>query len=659
MARCNIFKPLQTHSGEFLMFSSFPEAVTKEMSEGPLYRVVPSKFACLEIDTSGLKGIDNFKIPTKDEEIRDDYNVALPAVFQDYYENALALEKERQKEKFDPSIASTLLWNTLERFGMIHNEPIDEKISSYKEIKYIGDIPFYNNKTQDDMNYTEIYCHVPVSAERTLYYTRPTKEELTIHELQKEIKKNEDNEDVEVYKRYIEGWTNLNYPVNNSISHYPLGLVKTQNEETGEYIYKPLSVDRYDSNEGLGYMLYANIPYEINPDPAVTETSRPYFIDPLTEKKPEEFQFNCILVFFDTYQVEDPSDPTAEPKKINSNIPLGVYFPGIIEKNGTSDNKLFTNIVTKYVSNVDAFGQGSSYGLRIMTRASAVPNSTTYQITVDEDQDTASLSTMMGEMGDLIKEMRDSKDCCNELSQDLKDHLAMFKNYRVNVPYIREVSGLQTWFVNGRNTGVPATGAQGAQGFIGLQGYQGYVGNTGARGEIGPQGIQGYQGYQGIQGYLGLQGVQGIQGVQGYQGVQGVNPVNNIIVRIFANGEGSIVARVNDRDSFETIEQNTHKDIYITREDSVSIKATANDGRRVINCVITDLTEDSSDTNREVTDVNDIKYDMTLKTIVSSKTITVNFEQFEEPEKPNIEITTEPQEGGDVNITTNITTNIK
>ena len=38
-------------------------------------------------------------------------------------------------------------------------------------------------------------------------------------------------------------------------------------------------------------------------------------------------------------------------------------------------------------------------------------------------------------------------------SQDIKDTLAIFKNNRINVPYIKEINGSKFWFVNGKNMG--------------------------------------------------------------------------------------------------------------------------------------------------------------------------------------------------------------
>ena len=38
-------------------------------------------------------------------------------------------------------------------------------------------------------------------------------------------------------------------------------------------------------------------------------------------------------------------------------------------------------------------------------------------------------------------------------SQDIKDTLAIFKNSKINVPYIKEINGEKFWFVNGKCIG--------------------------------------------------------------------------------------------------------------------------------------------------------------------------------------------------------------
>jgi hypothetical protein len=75
---------------------------------------------------------------------------------------------------------------------------------------------------------------------------------------------------------------------------------------------------------------------------------------------------------------------------------------------------------------------------------------------VGDEENYDNLASIMGGLHDLIVEVKQNLKNITINDQHLRDHLSMFKNYRVNVPYIRKVSGKNYWFVNGRNTGVEA-----------------------------------------------------------------------------------------------------------------------------------------------------------------------------------------------------------
>ena len=52
-----------------------------------------------------------------------------------------------------------------------------------------------------------------------------------------------------------------------------------------------------------------------------------------------------------------------------------------------------------------------------------------------------------------VEDILDDKDA---MYQMIKDHLAQFKNNKVNVPYVRQLGNKKYWFVNGKNTGAIA-----------------------------------------------------------------------------------------------------------------------------------------------------------------------------------------------------------
>ena len=398
MARCNLFRKLENPTGEFLMFSQFAEDIARQAPDGVQYRVSPSRFAVFDINYPST--ITGTTINTRAESI--------PVLWQSYYENSIALVKERIGDSWKPSLANELLWQFMIGSGWITKSTSGEV--TYTELKYVGDIPFYNNRDEDDVVYNEIYCHIPVSASARTYTLKTQTTEQGY----------DPNYFYTGASTDIIGW-------NSSTYHGITGGLTRQG---------------YDSVNG--YTLFGNIKvpkvlYKDDASDNSADTTSDY-----TTNEDTYFEFNTILIFYDIWDIADAANPVC----LYKNIPLGVYLLGI------EDDEIVN--FRKIVSNDDAFGQGSSFGVRIMTRFSPCPNSSSYMSEVSTDTDGASLSFMMGQMGDLIADLRSSMSTTTSLSESMKDHLAYFKNYRTNVPYIRLVGDNATWFVNGRNTGYPA-----------------------------------------------------------------------------------------------------------------------------------------------------------------------------------------------------------
>lgn len=299
----------------------------------------------------------------------------------------------------------------------------------------------------------------------------------------------------------------------------------------------------YDASEvGTNGLIGIDVPSTIN-----YYLSDKYSFDTTTDSTNTYFDFNTIVVLYDVLD--------SDGNFINENIPLGIYFTGIIE------NGAMTNSFRKFVSNNDVYGSGTSYGLRICSKFMVASNGTVkYDVdsslnTTEIVEDYESYSRLMGQLAESQIKMDSILGSISEYSQDLKDHLSEFKSNKTNVPYIRYINGEGYWFVNGKNTGCKATGEKGnnanvigatgpqgvtgprglngAQGPAGKDGAQGIQGVTGLRGEKGDKGDQGEQGIQGVtgpQGDKGEQGVQGVTGLQGPQGEPGYAPIGAIVM---------------------------------------------------------------------------------------------------------------------------------
>ena len=413
--RCNLFRPLSNPTGEFFMFSQFTEDLSRQSTDGLRYRVSPARFAVLELNTSKLDGVDDRVVASTPT---NSYNHAIAKVFQNYFENAYTIVREQLGQSWKPSYLNNILWTTLKKYLL--DDPVVEvdgnsvTNSYFKELKYIGDIPFYNNRDVDSMNYNEIYCHIPISGKEYKYFlTRDSGESTTPYST--------------TNTSYITGWTQANYPTSIGIDHTPIFDYTTTNSGS----YRVLGAD------------------SLIPKDLYSEDSN---ITTREQIESELYTFNSIIIYYDIWDCSVSTNPVIKFK----NVPMGIYFTGTVNMSSTDLNKPFNNTVTKYISNVDAFGQGSAYGVRILTRNSPTPNSSTYFSEASSEQDVASLATMMGMLGDAVSEVRRSTIDTMKVVQSIKDSVAMFKNYRTNVPYIRNVDGQPMWFVNGRNTGVVA-----------------------------------------------------------------------------------------------------------------------------------------------------------------------------------------------------------
>lgn len=158
------------------------------------------------------------------------------------------------------------------------------------------------------------------------------------------------------------------------------------------------------------------------------------------DKRVQEYNINLVIVLYnvitDTQTIED--------------IPLGIYITGLIK-----NDKTIGNTITKYVSDDSVYNAGTSYGLRICSRyiASSIKDKITVKETQVTDDNYIQLSKALSEMSISQTKMDEVVNNIANYDKNFKETLANIKNNQVNVPYIREYSGEQHWFVNGKDMG--------------------------------------------------------------------------------------------------------------------------------------------------------------------------------------------------------------
>lgn len=399
MAICNLFSELTKNTGNFLMFSQYTEDLTRYAVEQESYKVMPSKFIAMDVDYSAVKNkIDENNWNTTTNGLNSD----IPKYLQNYFENGCAYLRghydidEDNKIDWYPGITSNLFWRTLSDIGMISFRDVTEGGNGYvNEFRYIGDINIQSYDNKDGSGYGEIYCYIPTDECAYQY-------EVLI----------EDNEDEVIFENendYLEG-----YPTELIGVAYP----KTY---TPERKYTFQYEDLYDQGR-----------FHFEKDSTYNE----------------KYNINTIIILYDIY-VQDSETGDWIRSEMNRDIPLGIYFTGKF------DSDEIGNPITKYITNESAFGMGTSYGLRICTRFAVTPQSMLQPIDVQmSNENYSAFCQVMTELSETHAKMNKVVENIIKNSQDIKDTLAVFKNTKVNVPYLKEINGSNYWFVNGKNIGI-------------------------------------------------------------------------------------------------------------------------------------------------------------------------------------------------------------
>lgn len=422
--KCNILKPVDSLTGTFFMFSQYAEDLTKQYSAPDTYRCLPSKFIALNLDFSSISGSTTQETST-----------TLGNIFQNYFENACTFLRgiyASNSKDFAPEYTRTLLFQTLEKYNMLYEVKDVELDSGQKSdgttstsrgaisgisesIQYIGDINIYSNvdEVENGVGYNEIYCYIPNEA-KCYDYRLVASDALETY----------------AYK-------------NTKICGY---------ENESPYNGLTYSVDGYvDTFAGVkeygigSYSLAGEAHNALIPQCLEKNTDS----DDKERADVDSYKINAIVVLYDIYR----KDSNTEAYCLHSNIPMGIYFTGTLD-----ENKEMTNSITKYITSETVYNQGTSYGLRVCTRFLAQPNSTVTVHSIDAQGSTnvSEMTPVLQKMAETLAGVEEILDDHSALQKLLNDHLANFKNNKVNVPYVRQLGTKKYWFVNGKNTGAIA-----------------------------------------------------------------------------------------------------------------------------------------------------------------------------------------------------------
>jgi len=272
----------------------------------------------------------------------------------------------------------------------VTREDPNDQNSNIPDIKYIGNINMFSYDEIDGMGYSEIYCHIPNEACVENIKIRPEGEIAYLNS--------------EHVGDHIKGYT--------------------QEELVNAGLPTDWGSLKFD-NPNTIYPLQSHI---------IEETA--ISVDDM----PRSFNINTIIVLYDIYK---------EKELLYSDIPMGIYFTGLVNTD-ESNLKYIGNSITKYISNDAIYGSGTSYGIRICSKYVATADNITIKEIETKSEYQAEMVQLLSKMSESMNKMDNILDRINNDNQEYKDHLAIFKNDRTNVPYVKKIGEDEWWFVNGK-----------------------------------------------------------------------------------------------------------------------------------------------------------------------------------------------------------------
>ena len=423
MAVTPLLKPIQNKKGIFYTFQSALEDINISIANGE-NAVRFSKFALLripEIGTPDTPATDNkFQFLAQGEShliegLNTDQNINLAQSFQSYALNmeALLIGQEGYQRDAKLTVSERVFWKWLKETGSIRfrdannleknvNTLGTEKrfveeyspTSTYnKVVQYVGDIDVVNTIKSKDNSYTEVYIHVPTNVGSTThvlfnsikdenYYPNFTiankgADPLDIeylsgrhydetHPFGLSVKAYYDLDDASVYSEIASTYGGtatagnwFTQTVNNSYYTDNVDATGEYNVAKNQYITKQLGSNTVEyvrsTLDGISIDFDLDNYKLASENPEIKVFSQ--FNDYIANK---DFQFNAILVYYDTY---DPNNLDSSGNPIDSQTNLyGVLFLDKVEQDGLEFSIPF---ITKYKPDPLNKTNGNSFAYKL------------------------------------------------------------------------------------------------------------------------------------------------------------------------------------------------------------------------------------------------------------------------------------------------------
>lgn len=423
MAVTPLIKPIQNQKGIFYTFQSALEDINITLTNSE-NAVRFSKFALLRIPEIGVPNsitTDNkFQFLAQGEStilegLNSDQNINLAQSFQNYALNLESLLLSRPQYQRDEklTVSERVFWKWLKEAGAIRFRDANnlEKnittlgsdkrfveetstLSTYKRVvQYVGDIDVVNTIKSKDNSYTEVYVHIPTNVGSTThvlfksvsdanYFPNMTiannaADPLNIeylsgrkfnetHPFGLSLKAFYDLDDGSVFTEIGDSPTStltpgrwFNQTINNSYYTDNVNLTGSYNIAQNKFIRKQEGITQVEylrsTLDGISLdfdLKNYKLAYE---NPSINSFAQ--FNDYIANK---DFQFNAVLVYYDTY---DPNNLNTDgtPVDIRTNL-YGILFLDKVEQDGLEFSIPF---ITKYKPDPLNKTNGNSFSFKL------------------------------------------------------------------------------------------------------------------------------------------------------------------------------------------------------------------------------------------------------------------------------------------------------
>jgi hypothetical protein len=317
-----IFTKLNDKNGTLYNFSQFNNDVTKSIANPNTFKREPSKFACIKLprwqNKTGQKlYLDPTKIDTSP--LVTDPNILLPKLLQNYTENLKAYAVKAGI--LDINVDEWAFWKLMQTLGAVNLSQMPKSnnvVDLYginTIVKYIGDINLVNYVEYGNRTYTELYVHIQSDA-------KPLTD--------------------------IKWLFNANTANGNNLARLPrftngsnisLGLEESSTELTNAV---------YDFNDVGNTIQYYDMSLK-------SHKSALNFKSAISNENLVDFDFNAILLYYDTYELDANGNEQNRQTKLGSiflindfvqNVAGGYWeIPSTTKYNAGSNNTLTGNAI--------------------------------------------------------------------------------------------------------------------------------------------------------------------------------------------------------------------------------------------------------------------------------------------------------------------------